>query len=39
MKFLQSVVAIALIWAGALLLFGLIARITWEMLRLGWSVL
>lgn len=39
MKFLQAVCAIVFFWAFGLFMFGLVARITWEMLRLGWSVL
>lgn len=39
MKALQYIVVMTLGWAFGLFMFGLVARITWEMLRLGWSVL
>lgn len=39
MKGALSVAALALIWAGCLVLLGAAARVAWRLLGLGWGLL
>ncbi len=39
MKGVLSLAALALIWAGCLVLLGAAARVAWRLLGLGWGLL
>lgn len=39
MRGVLSLAALALIWAGCLVLLGAAARVAWRLLSLGWALL
>lgn len=39
MRAIKIIVGAAAVWAVCLAVCGLLARITWEMLRVGWNLL